>query len=527
VQQQELLSGGLNPSQFATADFNRDGFEDIAAANFGSNNVTVRYGGPNWANTQITYNTPASPTGITTVDYNGDEFPDLALVFATNSGIYVLLGSGFGFTPSPASIHGGSAIGIAAFDVNRDGVQDLIVGAGAGIVLFGANALPPLMLPGPAVTSMAFGGAGESAPLLAAAVAVGGLVVYRLDGPNTFTVIHTQSLTAGPHALVVEDVNGDGLADVLAGDGPLIRVLLRNEQGGLTAAPALPAAQAPLAVAAGDIDADGKLDLFASFTDAGLAFYRGNGAGTFDGARTIALSGILGQSELLPGAIKFTARLRGTELIPQLVVGNRVAAWTGTVNACAVFQTKVIRSPEPTASGWNNGPVQVSFQGDSGVLYSFSGAQEGRGGLSPGGALAFFAEGTTTVQYQAIINGSFLEPILSLPIRIDLTAPALAGLPSACSLRPPNHQLVTIANVIGTDALSGIANVVVTGTSNEPVNGLGDGDTEPDIIINGGQAQVRAERSSQGNGRVYTIAATATDRAGNVFTGTGTCSVPK
>jgi hypothetical protein len=52
---------------------------------------------------------------------------------------------------------------------------------------------------------MAFGGDGEAARLLAAAVAVGGLVAYRLDGPNTFTVIHTRSLTGGPNALAVED----------------------------------------------------------------------------------------------------------------------------------------------------------------------------------------------------------------------------------------------------------------------------------------------------------------------------------
>jgi len=47
---------------------------------------------------------------------------------------------------------------------------------------------------------------------------------------------------------------------------------------------------------------------------------------------------------------------------------------------------------------------------------------------------------------------------------------------------------------------------------NEPVNGLGDGDTSPDATIN--PLQVRAERSGTGNGRVYQIGFTANDGKG-------------
>jgi hypothetical protein len=37
---------------------------------------------------------------------------------------------------------------------------------------------------------------------------------------------------------------------------------------------------------------------------------------------------------------------------------------------------------------------------------------------------------------------------------------------------------------------------------------------------------LRAERPGNGHGRVYTIRATATDRAGNTATSTATCTVP-
>ena len=61
--------------------------------------------------------------------------------------------------------------------------------------------------------------------------------------------------------------------------------------------------------------------------------------------------------------------------------------------------------------------------------------------------------------------------------------------------------------------------------SNEPEDGLGDGDTAPDwtepvIDQDNGiiTLQLRAERSGTGDGRVYTITIVATDEAGNAST---------
>jgi hypothetical protein len=51
-------------------------------------------------------------------------------------------------------------------------------------------------------------------------------------------------------------------------------------------------------------------------------------------------------------------------------------------------------------------------------------------------------------------------------------------------------------------------------TSNEPVNGLGDGDASPDwTIIDAHHINLRAERSGTGTGRTYTITITCTDGA--------------
>jgi hypothetical protein len=58
-------------------------------------------------------------------------------------------------------------------------------------------------------------------------------------------------------------------------------------------------------------------------------------------------------------------------------------------------------------------------------------------------------------------------------------------------------------------------------SSNEPVSGTGQGDLAPDWTITGPLAMnLRAERAGSGSGRVYTIAITCADRAGNTSTTT-------
>jgi len=60
---------------------------------------------------------------------------------------------------------------------------------------------------------------------------------------------------------------------------------------------------------------------------------------------------------------------------------------------------------------------------------------------------------------------------------------------------------------------------VISITSNEPVDGKGDGHTSPDWqIVDDLRVQLRAERAGGGNGRVYTITVRCTDDSGNSAT---------
>jgi hypothetical protein len=84
-------------------------------------------------------------------------------------------------------------------------------------------------------------------------------------------------------------------------------------------------------------------------------------------------------------------------------------------------------------------------------------------------------------------------------------------------LWPPNHKMVDVqVRAMVTDACGPVSWRITRVTSNESVNGQGDGNTSPDWQITGDhKLKLRAERSGRGNGRVYTITVVSTDAAGN------------
>lgn len=195
-------------------------------------------------------------------------------------------------------------------------------------------------------------------------------------------------------------------------------------------------------------------------------------------------------------------------------------------------------SPQPNAAGWNRTSVIVTLNatdnaGGSGVKdiqYWLSGAQNTGVVVVPGNSasVSIVAEGTTTLGYNALDNANNAEPVHSLAVKIDETAPAIAGMPSpGCTLSPPKHQMVQVAVITASDALSGVASLNVTATSDQPDSGTGGGDLPGDIVISGGTVQLRAELAPGTKTRTYTINAMATDFAGNTAAATATCIVQK
>jgi len=83
-------------------------------------------------------------------------------------------------------------------------------------------------------------------------------------------------------------------------------------------------------------------------------------------------------------------------------------------------------------------------------------------------------------------------------------------------LWPPNHKMIPISVTMSATDVDG--DVIVISISSifqdEPTNGLGDGDTSPDAILS--PAQLRAERSGTGDGRIYVVTVVADDGNGGV-----------
>ncbi|MFC5468579.1 CBM35 domain-containing protein [Cohnella suwonensis] len=109
---------------------------------------------------------------------------------------------------------------------------------------------------------------------------------------------------------------------------------------------------------------------------------------------------------------------------------------------------------------------------------------------------------------------------------IDKTAPLLTIELDKTSLWPANHHMVTVqAALTSSDDASGLESVVLTSiTSNEPDSGQGD--IEANIGSKDTSFALRAERSGDGTGRIYTLTYTATDKAGNTTVASATVTVP-
>jgi hypothetical protein len=184
----------------------------------------------------------------------------------------------------------------------------------------------------------------------------------------------------------------------------------------------------------------------------------------------------------------------------------------------------------PNAGGWVNATQTVTF----------TATDEGEGvdvivihPISPdspevevaSGAELTFADGVHVMDYYAIDRDGNREAPKRLEVRVDSVAPALTCSSSSTIVWPPNHRMVPVSfSVHATDGLSGAgAFVLVSATSNEPDNGLGDGDHANDLQgwalgTPDTDGFVRAERSAQGSGRVYSFRFESRDAAGNVAT---------
>jgi uncharacterized repeat protein (TIGR01451 family) len=142
---------------------------------------------------------------------------------------------------------------------------------------------------------------------------------------------------------------------------------------------------------------------------------------------------------------------------------------------------------------------------------------------------------TTGVGYQVGTPSSASGTITNVP---DSGAPTITLIPNLdVMMWPPDHQYQTFSVtdfvLSASDACDPSVDIndvyILKITSDEVENGDDDGDTLNDIVIAADckSAQLRAERSSSGDGRVYTITFKVQDSQGNFTTATAQVTVRK
>ncbi|OGG44698.1 MAG: hypothetical protein A3F84_28760 [Candidatus Handelsmanbacteria bacterium RIFCSPLOWO2_12_FULL_64_10] len=200
-------------------------------------------------------------------------------------------------------------------------------------------------------------------------------------------------------------------------------------------------------------------------------------------------------------------------------------------------QTAVNWATDLSAGPPNESSQSLSFivSNDNNALFSSQPA------VDPTGTLTFTpagnACGIATVTVVLRDNGGTANGGVDVSAPQTFTITVLDRLPPTITLTqlltelwPPNHKMYKVATVSVVDNCDPSPVVTVTVTSNEPINGQGDGNTTRDweVVSNENgtyEVFVRSERSGKGTGRVYTITVTARDASGNEATSKGTVTV--
>lgn len=128
-------------------------------------------------------------------------------------------------------------------------------------------------------------------------------------------------------------------------------------------------------------------------------------------------------------------------------------------------------------------------------------------GMNPNGTWSLYVVDDANLDVGNVSGGWALEITTQDPVCETINAVDITNVSvDKPSLWPPNHKMQDVMVNYTVDSCS---YCTLSVSSNEPVNGTGDGDTAPDWeIVDNHKVRLRAERAGTGTGRIYTITIT-------------------
>jgi VCBS repeat protein len=333
---------GLNPTWLTVGDYNGDGIPDLAVASFDSYTVSILLGNGDGTFRVVPSSIPITAQDMVTGDFNGDGIADLAT--AEGYAVSIFLGNGDG-TFKAAQKNSWPEVNplfLATDDFNGDGFTDLAVSDTAvrgsvflllnkGDGTFSKTGLTP-------ATGIFVGGiaAGDlnGDGILDLALA-DGVTVLLGKGDGTFQAPKLYGVST-QGSVVIGDFNGDGIPDLAAGGGAL---LLGNGDG--TFGDAIIGDANELGsgyLATADFNGDGFADMALPGSEVNVLFAQ----------PTVSVTATLPSVQLTkPGSYQMQAKYSGDTLYQSSAsaVDNVTFRFTPTVTASPSASS--VQSPDP------------------------------------------------------------------------------------------------------------------------------------------------------------------------------------
>lgn len=253
-------SVGTNPYSITNADFNIDGFQDLAVANYSSNNVSVLAGfGNSTFSSAVNYPVGTNPCSLKNADFNNDGKLDLVTANRGSNNVSILFATSPGSFSTAVNYPVGTAPNcVFVADLNNDGNKDLVTAN------YNSNNISVL-----------------------------------LGSPTgTFSAATNFNVGTNPHSVTSADLNNDGNMDIIVTNivSNNAYVFLGNGSGNFPSSTIFLNGfglnfYGPLVTT--DINNDTKLDIITANGNGnvGLSIFLGNGTGGFSFFNSILTAG--------------------------------------------------------------------------------------------------------------------------------------------------------------------------------------------------------------------------------------------